>query len=40
LIEQVRAGRVSVGRRSGGASLRNEDGLVEAPFLQLVLTRL
>lgn len=40
LIEQVRAGRVSVGRQSGGASLRNEDGLVEAPFLQLVLTRL
>jgi WD40 repeat protein len=40
LIEQVRAGRVSVSRQSGGASLRNEDGLVEAPYLQLVLTRL
>ncbi|MBL0351269.1 MAG: WD40 repeat domain-containing protein [Dechloromonas sp.] len=40
LIEQVRAGRVSVGHQSGGAPLRNEDGLVEAPFLQLVLTRL
>lgn len=40
LIEQVGAGRVSVGRQSGGASLRNDDGLVEAPYLQLVLTRL
>ena len=40
LIEQVRAGRVSVGRQSGAATLGNEDGLVEAPFLQLVLTRM
>lgn len=40
LIEQVRAGCVSLGRQPGGASLRNDDGLVEAPYLQLVLIRL
>jgi WD40 repeat protein len=40
LIDQVRAGRVSVGRQGAGAQARSEEERVEAPFLQLVLARL
>ena len=40
LIDQVRIGRVSVGKRGGSGVTQEEEQLVEAPFLQLVMTRL
>ncbi|MDD1620427.1 MAG: WD40 repeat domain-containing protein [Methylococcaceae bacterium] len=40
LIDQVRIGRVSVGRHGGSGASKEEEHLVEAPFLQLVMTRL
>lgn len=40
LIDQVRIGRVSVGHYAGSGVTQEEDHLVEAPFLQLVMTRL
>ena len=40
LIDQVRIGRVSVGRQGGSGATQEEEHLIEAPFLQLVMTRL
>ena len=40
LLDEVRIGRVAVGRQGGSGTPRAEEELIEAPFLQLVLTRL
>ncbi len=40
LIDEVRIGRVAVGRQGGSGSPHAEGELIEAPFLQLVMTRL
>src|SRR5262245_8173276 len=40
LLDEVRIGQVAVGRQGGSGRPRAEGELIEAPFLQLVLTRL
>ena len=40
LIEQVKIGRVAVGRQGGSGATQQTEQFIEAPFLQLVMTRL
>ncbi len=40
LIEQVKIGRVAVGRQGGSGATQEAEQFIEAPFLQLVMTRL
>lgn len=40
LVQQVRIGQVSAGRRGGSGAARAEEHYIEAPFLQLVMVRL